>query len=136
MQKLTTFLMFVGDQCGKAEEAMNLYVSLFENSRILDIERYGADEEEREGTVKQAKFSLAVQAFIAMDSGAQHAFTFTPAISIVVNYDRERELDEMYTSLSDEGMVLMPLQAYPFSSKFAWIQDRYGVSWQLNLRPS
>ena len=136
MQKLTTCLMFVGDQYGKAEEAMNLYVSLFENSRIFEVERYGADEEEREGTVKQARFSLAGQAFIAMDSGQQHDFTFTPAISIFVDCDRETELDEVCTGLSDGGMVLMPLQEYPFSGKFAWVQDRYGVSWQLNLTPS
>ncbi len=82
MQRLTSCLMFVGDQHGKAEEAMNLYVSLFENSRVLEIERYGVDEEEREGTVKRATFSLAGQEFIAMDSGRQHPFTFTPAISI------------------------------------------------------
>jgi predicted 3-demethylubiquinone-9 3-methyltransferase (glyoxalase superfamily) len=128
--------MFVGDQYGKAEEAMNLYVSLFENSRILEVERYGADEAEREGAVKQARFSLAGQDFIAMDSGWQHDFTFTPAISIFVDCDRETELDEVYTGLSDGGMVLMPLQEYPFSGKFAWVQDRYGVSWQLNLTPS
>src|SRR5215207_7712501 len=103
MQKLTTCLMFVGDQHGKAEEAMNLYVSLFENSRILEIERYGADEEEREGTVKVATFSLAGQEFMAMDSGRAHAFTFTPATSIVVNCDTEGELDHLYTQLSDGG---------------------------------
>jgi predicted 3-demethylubiquinone-9 3-methyltransferase (glyoxalase superfamily) len=51
-----------------------------------------------------------------------------------VNCDRERELDHLYTGLSDGGTVLMPLQAYPFSDKFAWLNDRYGVSWQLNLR--
>jgi predicted 3-demethylubiquinone-9 3-methyltransferase (glyoxalase superfamily) len=134
MQKLRTCLMFVGDQHGKAEEAMNLYVSLFENSRILEIERYGADEEEREGTVKVATFSLAGQEFMAMDSGREHAFTFTPATSIVVNCDAEGELDQLYTQLSDGGTVLMPLQKYPFSDKFAWLNDRYGVSWQLNLR--
>jgi predicted 3-demethylubiquinone-9 3-methyltransferase (glyoxalase superfamily) len=135
LQKLTTCLMFVGDQFGRAEEAMNLYVSLFENSRVLEIERYGANEEDREGTVKRATFSLAGQEFIAMDSGEQHHFTFTPAMSIFVDYDREQELDEVYSGLSDGGMVLMPLQEYPFSDKFAWLNDRYGVSWQLNLRP-
>ncbi len=71
-----------------------------------------------------------------MDSGRQHPFTFTSAISIFVDCNRERELDEVFTGLSDGGMVLMPLQEYPFSTKFAWLQDRYGVSWQLNLRPS
>ena len=134
MQKLRMCLMFVGDQHGKAEEAMDLYISLFENSRILEIERYGADEGEREGTVKVASFSLAGQEFMAMDSGREHAFTFTPATSIVVNCVTEGELDHLFTRLSDGGTVLMPLQEYPFSDKFAWLNDRYGVSWQLNLR--
>ncbi len=71
-----------------------------------------------------------------MDSGEQHHFTFTPAMSIFVDCDREQELDEVYTGLSDGGMVLMPLQEYPFSRKFAWLNDRYGVSWQLNLKPN
>jgi predicted 3-demethylubiquinone-9 3-methyltransferase (glyoxalase superfamily) len=133
MQKLRMCLMFVGDQHGKAEEAMDLYISLFENSRILEIERYGADEGEREGTVKVASFSLAGQEFMAMDSGREHAFTFTPATSIVVNCVTEGELDHLFTRLSDGGTVLMPLQEYPFSDKFAWLNDRYGVSWQLNL---
>ncbi len=128
--------MFVGDQFGRAEEAMNLYVSLFENSRILEIERFGVNEEGCEGTVKRARFSLTGQEFIAMDSGEQHHFTFTPAMSIFVDCDREQELDEVYTGLSDGGMVLMPLQEYPFSRKFAWLNDRYGVSWQLNLKPN
>jgi predicted 3-demethylubiquinone-9 3-methyltransferase (glyoxalase superfamily) len=133
MQKLRMCLMFIGDQHGKAEEAMDLYISLFENSRILEIERYGADEGEREGTVKVASFSLAGQEFMAMDSGREHAFTFTPATSIVVNCVTEGELDHLFTRLSDGGTVLMPLQEYPFSDKFAWLNDRYGVSWQLNL---
>jgi predicted 3-demethylubiquinone-9 3-methyltransferase (glyoxalase superfamily) len=127
--------MFVGDQYGKAREAMNLYGSLFEHLRIFAIERYGADEEEREGTINQARSSLVRRAFIAMDSGRRHPFTFTPAISIFVDCDRERELDQLYSGLLDGGMVLMPLQEYPLSDTFAWLQDRYGVSWQLNLTP-
>ena len=71
-----------------------------------------------------------------MDSGRENLFTFTPAISIVVNCAKERELDHVYTGLSDGGTVLMPLQEYPFSDKFAWLNDRYEVSWQLNLRRS
>ena len=95
MQNLPTCLMFVGDQHGKAEEAINLHASLFENLRILEIERYGAEDEEPEGTVKRATFSLAGQEFIAMDSGRENLFTFTPAISNVVNCAKERELDHV-----------------------------------------
>ena len=112
---------------------MNFYVSLFENSRVVDVQRYGAGEEEPEGTVKRAKFSLGGREFIAMDSAREHPFTFTPAVSIFVDCDREEEVDELYTKLSDGGTVLMPLQAYPFSARFGWVDDRFGVSWQLNL---
>ena len=133
MQSLTTFLMFVGDQHGRAEEAMNLYVSVFEESRVIEVERFGTGQGETEGTIKRAQFTLAGREFIAMDSGAEHAFTFTPAISIFADFDREDQLDGAYAKLSEEGTVLMPLQEYPFSSRFAWLNDRYGVSWQLNL---
>jgi hypothetical protein len=68
MQSLTTCLMFVGDQFGEADEAMNFYVSLFEDSRVVDVERFGAGEEEPEGAVKRARFLLAGREFIAMDS--------------------------------------------------------------------
>ena len=133
MQSLTTCLMFVGDQHGRAEEAMNLYVSVFEESRVIEVERFGTGQGETEGTIKRAQFTLAGREFIAMDSGAEHAFTFTPAISIFADFDREEQLDGAYAKLSEDGTVLMPLQEYPFSSRFAWLNDRYGVSWQLNL---
>jgi predicted 3-demethylubiquinone-9 3-methyltransferase (glyoxalase superfamily) len=123
--------MFVGDQYGRAAEAMALYVSLFEESRVLDIERFGAEEEET--GVKRARFVLAGREYIAMDSGREHPFTFTPAMSLFVDCDSEQQLDEAFAELSDGGTILMPLQAYPFSAKFAWLQDRFGVSWQLNL---
>jgi len=135
MQKLTTFLMFVGEQHGKAEEAMNLYVSLFKNSRIGNIERYGAGEEEPAGTVKHATFSLGGQEFMAMDSHRQHDFTFTPSMSIFVQCDTEEEIDAVYKSLIEGGRALMALGDYGFSRKFGWLADRYGVSWQLNLAP-
>jgi predicted 3-demethylubiquinone-9 3-methyltransferase (glyoxalase superfamily) len=84
-------------------------------------------------TIKRATFSLGEQEFIAMDSAREHPFTFTPAMSIVVDCDRAEELDELYAKLSDGGTILMPLQAYPFSARFGWVDDRFGVSWQLNL---
>jgi len=136
MPQISTFLMFVGDQHGKAEEAMNVYVSLFEDSRILGVERFEAGDDETEGTVKQGRFTLAGREFVAMDSGREHAFTFTPAISLLVELEREQQLDAAYEKLSDGAAVLMPLQEYDFSPKFVWLQDRYGVSWQLSLAAS
>jgi predicted 3-demethylubiquinone-9 3-methyltransferase (glyoxalase superfamily) len=123
--------MFVGDQYGRAEEAMRLYVSLFEGSRVLDLERFGSEEEE--SGVKQARFVLAGREYIAMDSGREHPFTFTPAISLFVDCDSEQQLDEAFAQLSDGATILMPLQAYPFSARFGWLADRFGVTWQLNL---
>jgi predicted 3-demethylubiquinone-9 3-methyltransferase (glyoxalase superfamily) len=131
MQQITTCLMFVGEQCGRAEEAMSLYVSLFDDSRILDVERFGPDEEQ--SGVKRARFTLAGREHVAMDSGGPHEFTFTPAFSLAVETDDEDRLDRAFAALAEGGAILMPLQAYDFSPKFAWVQDRYGVSWQLNL---
>jgi predicted 3-demethylubiquinone-9 3-methyltransferase (glyoxalase superfamily) len=132
-RRFTTCLMFVGMQHGKAEEAMNLYSSLFDNSGIVEIERYGAGEEEREGTVKRAIFSLDGHEFMALDSGRPHPFTFTPAMSLFVECRSEDEIDRLYGVLTEGGDTPMPLDDYGFSRKFGWIQDRYGVSWQLNL---
>lgn len=132
MQKITTFLMFEG----QAEEAMNLYVSLFERSEILSIARYGPDEAGAEGTVKHATFALSGQNFMCIDSYVQHEFTFTPAVSLYVNCETEEEIDRLADKLSHAGQFLMPLDRYPFSEKFAWVCDRFGVSWQLNLAKS
>jgi len=125
--KITTFLMFEGD----AEEAVNFYVSLFPESEIVNITRYGPGEQGDEGSVNHATFTLSGQPFMAIDSPAEHPFTFTPSISIFVQCDTEDELDMLFEKLSEGGEVLMPLGEYPFSEKYAWINDRFGVSWQL-----
>ena len=128
-QKITTFLMFDG----KAEEAMNYYVSVFDQAEIVSIQRYGANEAGVEGTVVHATFSLYGQAFMCIDSSMKHDFTFTPAISLYVACATEDEIDRFFEKLSQGGAVFMPLTAYPFSDKFAWVADKYGVLWQLNL---
>ena len=131
MERIATCLMFVGEQYGQAEEAMNQYVSVFANSRVLSVDRFGPAEPE--AGIRHARFVLAGREFVAMDSGGAHQFTFTPAISLFVDFDSEVLLDQAFGGLSDGATVLMPLQAYPFATKFGWLQDRYGVSWQLNL---
>jgi len=134
MQKTTTFLMFVGQQCGKAKEAIELYTSLFKDSEIRNIEYFKAEEAGgKEGLIKLATFTLNNQEYIANDSPAPHNFTFTPAISIFVTCDSEEELEHLFKILSTDGEVLMPVGDYGFSKKFAWTNDRYGVSWQLNV---
>jgi predicted 3-demethylubiquinone-9 3-methyltransferase (glyoxalase superfamily) len=118
---------------GKAEEAMNLYTSLFKDSAIISISRYGAKEAGTEGTVRHATFTIHGQTFMCIDSSVMHAFTFTPAMSLFVNCETEDEMDTLFEKLSQDGEILMPLNSYPFSEKFAWINDRYGVSWQLSF---
>ncbi len=134
MQKTTTFLMFTGAQYGKAEEAMKLYTSLFENSGIKNITYFKAGEPGgKEGLVKHAIFSLAGQEYMAAENSMDHKFTFTPSISIAVNCQSEKEIDTVFNKLSEGGSVMMPLDNYGFSKKFGWVADKYGVSWQLNL---
>ena len=130
MGKVTPFLMF---QDGKAEEAMNYYISIIDDSEITSIVRYGANEPGDEGTVMQANFSLKGQEFMCIDSNVKHQFSFTPSFSIFVTCDTEEELDSIYEKLIIDGQALMPLGDYGFSKKFGWLNDRFGVSWQLNL---
>lgn len=126
---ITPFLMFEG----KAEEAMNLYVSLFPGAEILGLERYRADEPGKEGTVKKAKLLVGGLTVMCFDSPVHHAFTFTPSFSLFVECESETEIDRIYPKLLEGGAALMPLGAYGFSRKFGWVNDRFGVSWQLNL---
>jgi predicted 3-demethylubiquinone-9 3-methyltransferase (glyoxalase superfamily) len=118
---------------GRAEEAMNLYTLLFKQSAILSITRYGANEAGAEGSVQYATFTLNGQEFMCIDSSAQHAFTFTPSISLYVRCDTEEEIDTVFARLLQDGQIFMPLDRYPFSKKFGWVSDKFGVSWQLNL---
>lgn len=129
MQKITTFLMFEG----QAEAAMNFYMSLFPDSKILSIQRYGAEGPGREGSVVHAVFSLDGQQFMCIDSPAKHGFTFTPATSLFVTCESEAEVDTLFGKLSEGGKVLMPLDAYPFAKRYGWCGDRFGVSWQIRF---
>jgi predicted 3-demethylubiquinone-9 3-methyltransferase (glyoxalase superfamily) len=124
VQKITTFLMFDG----KAEEAMSFYMSLFADSEIKSITR-----DEAAGTVQHAVFALNGQLFMCIDTSVRHGFAFTPAMSLHVTCETEAEVDKLFAALSQDGQVLMPLNTYPFSRKYAWLNDRFGVSWQLAL---
>jgi predicted 3-demethylubiquinone-9 3-methyltransferase (glyoxalase superfamily) len=128
-RKVSTHLMFEG----VAEEAMNFYVSLFGGSEIIKVERYGPGEPGAEDTVKIATFTLIGREFICIDSPVKHQFTFTPSISLFVDCESEAELEKVFSQLSTGGQVLMPLDNYGFSTRFGWVKDRFGPSWQLNL---
>lgn len=125
---ITPFLTFEG----QAEEAMNFYLSLFPNSEILFSHKYGPNEAGKEGTIMQALFSLNGQMIMCIDSVVKHGWTFTPAVSFYINEANGEQVDKLFKELSEGGLVFMPLQEYPFSKKFGWVQDRFGVSWQLN----
>ena len=127
-QNLVTQLMFEG----KAEEAMNLYVSLFKGS-VTSLKKYGAEGPGPEGTIMRAEFTIAGHRLACIDSPGKHAFTFTPSISLFVDFATEAELDQAFATLSEGGGILMPPNNYGFSKKFTWVSDRFGVSWQLNL---
>jgi predicted 3-demethylubiquinone-9 3-methyltransferase (glyoxalase superfamily) len=126
--KVNPFLMFEG----KAEEAMRFYVSLIPGSEMLEKVRYGPGQPGPEGSVK-ASVSLGGQIVHCTDSFVKHNFTFTPATSFFVQCEAEEELNHLTFALAEGGNVLMPVGNYGFSRLFAWVKDRFGVSWQLNF---
>lgn len=130
MKKVTPFLMF---QNGIAKEAMDFYCSIIEDSVIQSIDYYGPNESGEEGTVMQATFTLKGQEFMCIDSNVAHDFTFTPSFSIYLTCDSQEEINDLYAKLIVKGQALMPLDDYGFSQKFGWLNDQFGVSWQLNL---
>jgi Uncharacterized protein conserved in bacteria len=115
MQKITPFLWFDG----KAEEAMHFYVSIFKNSKVGAITRYGDAGPGPKGTVMVVTFQLDGQEFIALNGGPQ--FTFSPAISFVVNCETQEEVDAFWEKLSEGGEKL----------QCGWLRDKYGLSWQI-----
>jgi len=121
-QKITPMLMFVGKQWGKAEEAMGFYTTVFNQSRIDGIVRYGEGElPDKPGTVKHAAFALAGRRFTAMDSAYAHTFTFNEATSFMVQCETQEEIDYYWGRLS----------ADPAAEQCGWLKDKYGLSWQI-----
>ena len=115
-------LMFVGNVAGKAEEAIHFYLSVFKDSKMGTIQRYGAGQApDKEGTVMYADFLLDSQWFAAMDSAYQHAFAFNEAISLLVHCDTQKEIDYFWSRLS----------AVPEAEQCGWLKDKYGLSWQI-----
>lgn len=129
MQKITSFLWF-DDQ---AEEAVNFYCSVFKNSKTGKIARYdeaGSKAAERPvGSVMTASFQLEGQEFVALNGGS--VFKFNPSISFIVNCKTASDVEDLWNKLIEGGAALMALDKYPFSEKYGWLQDKYGLSWQL-----
>jgi predicted 3-demethylubiquinone-9 3-methyltransferase (glyoxalase superfamily) len=115
MQKITPFLWFNG----QAEEAANLYTSLFKNSKIGNAARYGEAGPGPKGSVMSVTFQLDGQEFIALNGGPQ--FTFSPAVSFLVSCETQEEVDRLWEKLSEGGRT----------NRCGWLQDKFGLSWQI-----
>jgi predicted 3-demethylubiquinone-9 3-methyltransferase (glyoxalase superfamily) len=121
-QPVIPTVMFVGDVCGSAEDAVGHYTSVFPDSKVGHIDRYGEGEDpDRPGTIRHAGFSLAGQEFAAMDSARVHDFGFNEAISFMVPCDGQDEIDYYWERLS----------AVPEAEQCGWLKDKFGVSWQV-----
>ena len=128
-EPIITFFTF---QENNAEQAMNFYIDLFENSKIIDLQRWGKDGPGKAGTVMSAIFELNGKKFLCSDSPPIHDWTFTPAVSNYIECESADEVEKLFSKLSENGNVAMPLDNYGFSNKFGWVIDQFGVSWQLN----
>ena len=126
-EKIIPFLWFHGN----AEEAMNFYISIFKNSKVLNITRYGEVSPGQKGTVMAAIFILEGESFYALNGGSEYAFT--PSNSFYVSCKSVFEIKKIWERLTDGGLVMMELDKYPFSERYGWVQDKFGVSWQLIL---
>jgi predicted 3-demethylubiquinone-9 3-methyltransferase (glyoxalase superfamily) len=114
-----------------AEQAVNFYVSVFNNSRIVSLKKYGKNERVAEGLVLNATFELRGTTMLAMDIGKEDAQDFSWAISLFVSCGDEAEFDLLYKRLSEGGMTLMGPESIDGLRKVAWVTDRFGVTWQL-----
>ncbi len=120
-QKITPLLMFTQGVAGKAKEAIETYTSIFPDSKIEMSVPYEKGEGDTEGFIKHARFTLAGEHFMAMDSSGPHEFTFNEAVSLIVNCDTQEEIDYYWGKLS----------AVPEAEQCGWLKDQYGVSWQI-----
>lgn len=119
--KITPMLMFTNKVAGRAKEAIEMYSSLFPDSKIDSIVPYAKDEGDEEGFIKHSRFTLAGQGFMAMDSSLSHKFNFNEALSLIVNCETQEEIDHYWEKLS----------AVPEAEQCGWLKDKFGVSWQI-----
>jgi predicted 3-demethylubiquinone-9 3-methyltransferase (glyoxalase superfamily) len=128
-QTVFTLLMF----SGQAEEAVRYYVESIPQSELLEIRYFGPEQPGSEGKVQGARLRLAGHDVRAFDSPVQHDFGFTPAVSLFIDCHDEPEFERCFAALAKGGFIMMPPANYGFSQRFGWCNDRFGVSWQVNL---
>ncbi len=122
-QKISPSLLFVGEQLGRAEEAVHFYTRIFKNSNIVGISKYGPNEPQPEGSVKHAQFQLDGQVFMVMDSAVTlHNFQFNEAVSFVINCQTQQEIDYFWDAMTADGGS---------AGQCGWLKDKFGVSWQV-----
>lgn len=130
-QKITPFLWFDNN----AEEAVNFYTSIFKNSKKGTVTRYNEDSAkasgQQPGSVMTSSFQIYGHEFAALNGGP--IFKFNPSVSFFIVLENEKEVDNLWNALVDGGEVLMELQKYDWSEKYGWVQDKFGLSWQVGL---
>ena len=130
IQRIIPFLLFEG----QAEKALNFYVSIFPDSKVSIIEYHKKGQNPNNRTsIFRASFSLCGQEFMCGDTLEQHDFTFTPSLSMFISIASVSELESVFAALSENGKTHKPIGNYGFSKCYAWVQDKFGVSWQLNV---
>ncbi|UXV31308.1 VOC family protein [Mammaliicoccus sciuri] len=128
--KITTFLMFNGE----AEEAINFYTSIFKDSEILTMVKYGEEGPGEPGTVQHSIFKINGQIFMGIDQTNGVEIEMNPAMSLYVTYESAMEMEHLYSKLKSGGAILMPkTELPPTFREFAWVQDKFGVNFQLAL---
>ncbi len=120
-QAISPCFMFTGAVCGRAEEAVNFYTSIFKNSSINGFNRYGANEGDTEGYIKHAQFNIDNYTMMALDSSAPHKFEFNEAFSLMIECETQEEIDFYWNALVDGGK----------ESRCGWLKDKFGISWQV-----
>ena len=128
-QLVTPFLMFEG----RAEEALDFYIRVIPDSRIGELRRYGPEGPGKQGSIMVGRATLGGLEVMVSDSPVHHAFTFTPSLSLFLEACSDQEFDAIVAALAEGGGFLMAPGDYGFSRRFAWLADRFGVSWQINL---
>jgi predicted 3-demethylubiquinone-9 3-methyltransferase (glyoxalase superfamily) len=128
MSKVSTFVMFQG----QAQQAIDLYSELFAGFKVQQVQHYD-DSNDGPLRIRQAFIDFDRQNLVFTDSPISHDFGFTPAVSLFINFATDAELERVFARLAEGGEVLMPIDDYGFSARFGWLNDRFGLSWQLNV---
>ena len=132
MNQAVPFITFQPGRGQNAAEAMGTYLEVFADGRVVSDNRYGLEGPGAEGTVIMAEIEIAGQRLRLSDSFVDHEWDITPAVSLMVDCESAEELERIFTALSSQGTVFMPLDDYGFGP-FGWVGDRFGLTWQLGL---